>query len=112
MRRFARQKRIVLPQISEPQLRMADDLADIEFDFAQQHAEQRAFAGAVSADEADFHIVDQRRFGAVEQHLVAVAFASVLDLQQHSHKQRQLSFLLEHEKRPCRPEASLAVNRL
>ena len=80
MRRFAGEKGIVLAQVSEPQFRMADDLADIEFDIAQQHAKQRAFSGAVSADESDFDIVDQRGFGAVEQHLVAVAFASVLDL--------------------------------
>ena len=47
--------------------------------------EQRAFAGAVAADEPDLDVVGQRGLGAVEQHLVAVALAGVLDLQQHSH---------------------------
>ena len=91
MGRFARQKGIVLPQIAEPQFGMADDFAHVEFDLAEQYAQQRALAGAVSADEADFDIVDQRGLGAVQQNLVAVAFASILDLQQHSHKRRKSS---------------------
>ncbi len=58
MGRFARQKRIVLPQIAQPQLRMADHFAGIKFHFAQQHAQQRAFPRAIAADKTDLHIVD------------------------------------------------------
>ncbi len=94
--RFARQKRIVLPQIAEPQLRMADDFAPLEFFFAQQHAEQRALAGAVAADEADLDVVDQRHLGIVEQHLVAVALVSILDLHQHGHSRHNLRLLFGH----------------
>ena len=51
-RRFARQKRIVLPQIAQPQAAVADDFAAVEFFFAEQNAQQRALAGPVAADEA------------------------------------------------------------
>jgi hypothetical protein len=80
-RRLARQERIVLPQVAEPQLGMADHFAAVEFFFAQQHTEQRRLARAVAADEADLHVVGDRRLGAVEQDLIAVALVSVLDLQ-------------------------------
>ena len=77
----------MLPQIAQPQLGMADDLAAVELFLAQQDAQQRALAGAVAADEADLHVVGERgRSAAVEQHLVAVAFVSILDLQQHGHE--------------------------
>ena len=85
VRRFARQERIVLPQVSEPQLGMPHDFAGIELDIAEQHAQQRALAGPVAADETDFHVVDDRGLGPVEQNLVAIALMSVFDLQQHSH---------------------------
>ncbi len=84
-RRFAGQKGIVLAQIAQPQLGMADHLAAVEFFVAEQDAQQGRFAGAVAADEAHLDVVDDRRLGAVEQHLVAVALVSVFDLQQHSH---------------------------
>ena len=75
-RRFARQERIVLAQIAQPQLGMADDLALVELFFAQQDAQQRALAGAVAADEADLDVVGDRGFGTVEQHLVAIALVT------------------------------------
>ena len=55
--RFAGQKGIVLPQIAQPQLGMADHLARVEFFLAQEHAQQRTLARAVAADEADLHVV-------------------------------------------------------
>ena len=65
---------------------MADDLAAVEFLFAEQDAQQRALAGPVAADEADLHVVGDRRLRAVQQHLVAVTLVGILDLQQHSHR--------------------------
>ena len=60
---FARQKGIVLPQIAEPQLRMADYLAPVQLFIAQQDAQQGAFAGAIAAHESQFHVIDDRGFG-------------------------------------------------
>ena len=71
-------KRVVLPQVAEAQLLAADDVAGVEFLVAEQNAAERALAGAVAADEADFLIVGQCAVGAVEQLLVAVAFVGVL----------------------------------
>ena len=51
--RLAGQERIVLPQVAQPQLRMANDLAAVQLLVAQQHAAERRLAGAVAADEAD-----------------------------------------------------------
>ena len=56
--RFAGKKRVVLPQIAEPQLGMADDFATFQFFFTQEDAQERAFAGAVAADESDLYVVD------------------------------------------------------
>ena len=86
-RGFAGLERVVLAQISQPQLGMADHFALVEFFIPQQHAQQRRLAGPVAPDEADFDVVDDRGFGAVEQDLVAVAFVRVFDLQQHGHTQ-------------------------
>ena len=47
------------------QLGTANDFAAIEFFFTQQNLKQGAFARSVAADEANFHIVRQRRFGAL-----------------------------------------------
>ena len=78
--RFARQERIVLPQIAQPQLRVPNHLAAVEVLFIQDHAEQRALASAIAPDEANLDVVRQCRFRAIEQHLVAVAFVSIFDL--------------------------------
>ncbi len=85
-RRLARQKRIVLAQISQPQLGMPDHFAHVQLFFADQHAEQRRLAGPIAADEADFHVVDDRGLGTIEQHLIAVTLMRILDLQQYSHR--------------------------
>jgi len=77
---FARQERIVLPQIAKLELRMPNHLTAVEFLFIQDHAEQRAFASAIPPHEANLDIVGQRRFRAIEQHLIAVAFVSIFDL--------------------------------
>ena len=73
-------KRIVLPQIAQSQAGMADDFAAVEFFLAEQDPEQRAFAGAVAADEPHLDIVAQGGLGVVEQHLIAVALAGFGDL--------------------------------
>jgi hypothetical protein len=79
-RRFAGQKRIVLTQVAELELGVADDLAPVELFLAQQDAQERALARAVAADEANLHIVGERSLGAVQQHLVAIALLRILDL--------------------------------
>ena len=84
---LAGQKGIVLAQIAQPQVRMADDFAAVEFFLAEQDAEQRAFAGPVAADEADLDVVADGGLGAVEQHLIAVALAGFCDLQQAGHRE-------------------------
>ncbi len=66
-RGFAGEKGIVLAQVAQPQLGVADDLAFVEIFLAQQNAQQGGLAGAVAADETDFHVVGDRGFGAVEQ---------------------------------------------
>ena len=58
--RLAGEERIVLPQVAEPQLAAADDLAGVEFLVAQQDAAERRLAGPVAADEADLLVVGQR----------------------------------------------------
>ena len=83
--RLARQKRVVLPQISQFQSRMPDDLAAIELFLVQQNLEQGGFSGAVASDEADFHVFNERRFCPVQQGLIAETLVSVSNLQQHSH---------------------------
>ncbi len=83
-------KRVVLPEITEPQAWMTNDLAAVEFFFTEQDAQQRRFAGSIAANETDFDIIDQGRFGTVQQHLLTIALVSVPNLQQHSHS--QLSF--------------------
>ncbi len=45
---------------------MADDFAAVEFFFTEQNPEQRAFSGAVAADEPHLDIVAQRGLGTVE----------------------------------------------
>ncbi len=82
---LAGQKGIVLPQVAQPQFGVEECLATVEFLFAQEHAQQRRFTGSVAADEADLDVVGQRRLGPVEQHLIAVALVSILDLNQHRH---------------------------
>ncbi len=78
-------KGIVLAQIAQAQGWMADDFAAVEFFLAEQDPQQRAFAGAVAADEAHLDVVAQGGLGVVEQDLIAVAFAGFGDLQQAGH---------------------------
>jgi hypothetical protein len=47
-------------QVGEPQIRMTNHFAAVEFLFAEQNAEQRAFAGAIAAH--DFHDFAVDRF--------------------------------------------------
>src|SRR5205823_1100171 len=79
-------KGIVLTQITEPQTRMADHLAAVEFFLAEDDPQERALAGAVAADEADVDVVADRCLGAVEEVLVAITFVGVCDLKKHSHR--------------------------
>ena len=78
-------KRIVLPQIAEPQLAAADDFAGVEFFVAQQDAAERRFAGAVAADQADLLIVGQATARPIEQRLVAVALVGIANGNQRGH---------------------------
>jgi hypothetical protein len=84
---FVGQKRVVLPQITQAQARMADDFAAVEFFLTEQDAEQGAFAGAVATDEAHLDIVAQGGLGTVKQNLVAVTFKGFGDLQETGHRQ-------------------------
>ena len=79
-------KGIVLTQIAQAQARMADDFAAVEFFLAEQNPEQRAFAGAVAADEPHLDVVAHGGLGIVEQDLIAVAFAGFGDLEQAGHR--------------------------
>jgi hypothetical protein len=56
----------VLTQVTQPQAWMADDFAAVEFFLTEQNPEQRAFAGAVSADEPYLDIVADGGLGIVE----------------------------------------------
>jgi hypothetical protein len=83
--RLAREKRIMLPQIAEPQFRVADDFSPIEFLFAQENSQEGAFSRSVAADKPYLYVISQRGFGPVEQYLVSITLVSISDLQQHSH---------------------------
>jgi len=94
-RRLARQERVVLAEVSEPQSGMPHDLAPIQLFFAQQDPQQRAFAGPVAAHKTHLGVVSDGSLGVFQQDLVAVAFESVFDLEQHSHR-RNLVAVLPH----------------
>ncbi len=79
--RLARLKRVMLPQVADLQLGMADNFSAIQFFLTEQHLEQRALSCPVPTDKTNLHIIRNRRFRAVEQNLIAVAFVSILDLQ-------------------------------
>jgi hypothetical protein len=70
----------MLAQIPQAQTGMADDFSAVEFFLAEQNPEERAFAGAVLADEPHLDIVADGGLSIVEQHLIAVAFAGSCDL--------------------------------
>ena len=86
LRGLARQKRIVLAQVPQPQPGVADDLATVEFFLTEQNAKQGAFSGPVAADKPHLHVVRQRRLGPVEKHLTAIRLVKILQLQQHGHR--------------------------
>ena len=86
--RLTRLKRIVLPQVAQPQPRMANDLPRVELLFAEDHPQQGALARSVAADEAHASVVGDRGRGLFEQHLIRVAFAGVFDLEQDGHTSR------------------------
>ena len=65
-RRLAGEKRIVLPKIADLQLRTMVHFPLVEFLFFEQHAQERALAGPVAADEPDLHVVVEGELGAVE----------------------------------------------
>ena len=64
---------------------MWQNLARIEFFFAEQNTQEGRFAGSIPTDEPDFDVLDQRRIGSIKQHLIAVTLVDTLDLQQYSH---------------------------
>ena len=86
----------MLPQVAEPQSRMPNNLAPLEFLLPQQNAEERTFAGSVSTHEADLDVFHQRHLGIVEQHLAAEALVSILQLHQHGHSRHNLRLLFGH----------------
>ena len=86
----------MLPQVAQPQFRMANDLAPLEFLFPQQNPQERTFAGPIASHEADLDVFDQRHLGIVEQHLAAVALMSILQLHQHGHSRHNLRLLFGH----------------
>ncbi len=77
---FARQKRIVLAQVTQSQLGMANHLAAVQLIFADQDLEERALAGAISADKADLHVIGNRDISPVQKRLPAKTFVCVSDL--------------------------------
>jgi hypothetical protein len=85
MSRFPGQERIVLPEITDSQLRMTDYFSAVEFFFPQQNAEQSRFPGPVATDKPDFHIFDERDICIIKEQLIAVTFFGVAELQEDSH---------------------------
>ena len=73
-RRFARQKRVVLPQIPDLESRMSNDLSRVEFIVAQNAFEQSRFACPIATDETHFGVAGDRAFSIFEKDLVAVTF--------------------------------------
>lgn len=60
-------------------------LAFLDFFFSQQDSQQCRFAGSVTTDETDFHVIDQAGVGPVEQDLITETFESVTELNQNGH---------------------------
>ena len=85
-RRLAGQKRIVLAKVAEPQPGMTDHVSRVEVLLAEDHPEQRAFAGTVAAHEPDLAVIGDRRRCAVEQHLVAIPLRGILNVEQYRHR--------------------------
>src|SRR5262249_8860181 len=88
----------MLSQISQLQLRMSNNVPFVELFLAQQNPQQRTLARAVAATKTDLGLIGYRGLSAFEQHLVAVAFVGVLNLQQHGHKQITQSVALAPSK--------------
>ena len=84
-RGFTGQERVVLPQVTEPQLRVPGDHAGVEFLLAEQHPQARTIARAVAADEAHPAVVGDGGRGGIEQDLVAVPLAGILNVEQDRH---------------------------
>jgi hypothetical protein len=84
--RFAGHEGVVLPQVAQPQLRMANHFAFVQLFVAQQNAAQGRLARAVAADKSHFVGVGDRHLGAVEQGLMPIALMSVDKLQEHCHE--------------------------
>ena len=92
---FARQERVMLAQVAQPQLGMAEDLAAVELFLTEQDLEQRALPRPVPSDEPHFDIIGNRGLGPVEQCLPAITLVGIPDLQQHGHLRNVLHGSLE-----------------
>ena len=90
MCRLAREKRIVLTQITDLQIGMANDFTAVEFFFTEQDSQQRTFSSPVPSDESDLHIVRNRRVRSIQQYLLTITLVSIPNLHQHSHQPQPL----------------------
>ena len=85
-RRLAGEKRIMLPQIAQPEPGEADDVAGVELLFAEDDPQEGALAGAVAADEPDLAVVGDRGGGVLEEDLMAIPLRGVLDVEENGHR--------------------------
>ena len=85
-RRLAGEKRVVLPQVAQPQPGEANDVAGVEFLFAEDDPQEGALAGAVAADEADLAVIGDRGGGVLEEDLVAIPLRGVLNVEENGHR--------------------------
>ena len=85
-RRLAGEKRIVLTEIPEAEPGEADDVAGVEFLFAEDDPQEGALAGAVAADEPDLAVVGDRGGGVLEENLMAIPLRGVLDVEENGHR--------------------------
>ena len=96
-RRLARQERVVLAEVAEAEAAAANDLARVEFLFAEEDAQECTFPRPVPAHEADLHVVGNRAIRAVEEDLVAEPLGRVRELKQARHRGSGLRIVNENE---------------
>lgn len=56
---------------------MPNDVAAVEFFFAEEDFQKGTFSGSVAADKADFDVIGEGGIGVIEKNLIAVTFDGV-----------------------------------
>jgi hypothetical protein len=91
--RLARQKWIVLTQVTDLQLGMTKYFSGIKLFFTEQDSQQRTFTGSVSADEPHLDVLGQGGLCVIQENLVTIALGGAFNLHQHGHQNRVLKTL-------------------